>query len=175
MPPVHACTRASPHVYGMCMVHVHGMRAGMPFLERVEFPDEWLVAEHHNVIHDGWQGNGTLELELCYGKDKAAIRVLPWLAYGCSIGARVFIRKQGAPFGQCATVQRILGDDLPRHLPRISQCISPASRVYLGRCATVQRILGDDRVVARVDGFSKVMAMPCSSMHPLHVCTWASG
>jgi len=37
--------------------------------------------------------------------------VFPWLAYGCTIGARFLVRKLGAAEGQCATVQRILSDD----------------------------------------------------------------
>ena len=84
---------------------------GQPFLERVEFPDDWLVAEDHGVVHDGWQGNGILDLELTWNKAVATIRVLPWLAYGCTVGARFLIRKLGMAEGQCATVQRILGDD----------------------------------------------------------------
>ena len=84
---------------------------GQPFLERVEFPDDWLVADDHGVMHDGWQGTGILDLELTWNKAVATIRVLPWLAYGCTIGARFLIRKQGSAEGQCATVQRILGDD----------------------------------------------------------------
>ena len=48
---------------------------------------------------------------LTWGKDVATIRVHPWLAYGCSVGARFLVRKVGAPSGQCATVQRILADD----------------------------------------------------------------
>ena len=84
---------------------------GQPFLERVEFPDDWLVAEEHGLMHDGWQGTGILDLELTWNKAVATIRVLPWLAYGCTIGARFLIRKLGMAEGQCATVQRILGDD----------------------------------------------------------------
>ena len=44
-------------------------------------------------------------------QDVAIIAVEPWLAYGCSLGARVNIRNLGASHGQCATVDRILGDD----------------------------------------------------------------
>ena len=84
---------------------------GMPFLDRVEFPDVWLLAEDHGVMHDGWQGEGTIEVELTWGKEVATILVHPWLAYGCSVGARFLIRKLGMPYGQCGTVQRILGDD----------------------------------------------------------------
>ena len=43
----------------------------MPFLERVDFPDEWLIADEHGVVHDGWQGNGLLELELSWNKETA--------------------------------------------------------------------------------------------------------
>ena len=84
---------------------------GQPFLERVEFPDDWLPCEDHGVVHDGWQGSGILDLELTWNKQVATIRVVPWLSYGCSVGARFCIRKLGAAEGQCATIQRILGDD----------------------------------------------------------------
>ena len=81
---------------------------GMPFLERVEFPNEWYVAEDYDLNNDGWQASATLELEIVWGKEVATITVQPWLAYAASIGARMVLRKQGAPSGQCATVQRIL-------------------------------------------------------------------
>ena len=84
---------------------------GMPFLERVDFPDDWIVADEHGLDHDGWQGAATLDLELTWGKDVATMRVHPWLAYGCSVGARFLVRKTTANNGQCATVQRILADD----------------------------------------------------------------
>lgn len=45
----------------------------MPFLERIEFPDEWVLAEG-DLAHDGWQGSGTLELELICGKVRACGR-----------------------------------------------------------------------------------------------------
>ena len=84
---------------------------GMPFLARVEFPDEWVMAEEYGVYNDGWQGLASLEVELTWGKAVAIIIVKPWLAYGASTGARLLIRKLGASSGQCATIQRILGDD----------------------------------------------------------------
>ena len=85
---------------------------GMPFLERVEFPDEWLLADEHGVEHDGWQGDGNLQLELKAGGGGVyTMEVQPWLAYGCSEGTRILIRKRGTAEGQCATVQRILSDD----------------------------------------------------------------
>ncbi|KOO22422.1 putative leucine rich repeat protein [Chrysochromulina tobinii] len=34
---------------------------GMPFLARVEFPDEWVMAEEYGVYNDGWQGLASLE------------------------------------------------------------------------------------------------------------------
>ena len=60
---------------------------GMPFLERVEFPDDWLLANEHGVVHDGWQKEGVLDLELQWGKEVATIRCFPWLGYACSVGA----------------------------------------------------------------------------------------
>jgi len=36
---------------------------GMPFLERVEFADDWMLAEEHGLMHDGWQGSGAIELD----------------------------------------------------------------------------------------------------------------
>jgi len=83
---------------------------GMPFLERVEFADDWMLAEEHGLMHDGWQGSGAIELELTWGREVATVKVYPWLAYGCSIGARMLVRKGKEIFG-CATVQRILADD----------------------------------------------------------------
>ena len=83
----------------------------MKFLERIEFPDEWVMGDECGLEHDGWQGDGTIDLELVCGKDVATIQIQPWLAYSCSVGARINIRSIGAPQGQCATVDRILGDD----------------------------------------------------------------
>ena len=82
-----------------------------PFLDRVQFPDEWVLVEDCGLEHDGWQGEGILDLELACGKDVAMLRMYPWLAYGCSIGARINIRNVSDAKGQCATVHRILGDD----------------------------------------------------------------
>ena len=84
---------------------------GMPFLERVDFPDEWVIAGDHGLVHDGWQGAGELDLELNWGGQIATMRVYPWLAYGCSVGARFLIRKVSQSSGSTATVQRILADD----------------------------------------------------------------
>ena len=84
---------------------------GMAFLERVDFPDEWLVAGPHGLEHDGWQGTGFLELELNWDGKTASILAHPWLSYGCSVGARMLIRKRNVAEGQIATVQRVLDDD----------------------------------------------------------------
>jgi hypothetical protein len=81
------------------------------FLDRVEFPDEWMLAEDYAVHNDGWQGKCDLELELVWGKEVATITVQPWLAYSASVGARIIVRKVSQPFGQCATIQRVLQDD----------------------------------------------------------------
>ena len=70
-----------------------------------------MLAEEHGVVHDGWAGNGMIELDLTWNRDVATIKVHPWLSYGCSIGARFLIRKAGQPEGRCATVQRVLADD----------------------------------------------------------------
>ena len=83
----------------------------MAFLERVDFPDEWIVGETHGLEHDGWQGGACIELELRWEAKFACVQVKPWLAYGCSVGARMLIRKRTASEGKCATVQRILDDD----------------------------------------------------------------
>jgi len=45
------------------------------------------------------------------GKDVATIQIFPWMAYSCSVGARINIKAIGASVGQCATIDRILGDD----------------------------------------------------------------
>ena len=82
-----------------------------PFLDRIQFPDEWVLADDCGLEHDGWQGDGILDLELTCGKAVATIRITPWLAYGCSTGARINIRQAGSSQGQCATVHRILTDD----------------------------------------------------------------
>ena len=42
-----------------------------PFLERIEFPDQWVLADECGLDHDGWQGPGILELEVC---DRASPR-----------------------------------------------------------------------------------------------------
>ena len=82
-----------------------------PFLERVEFPNDWFLAEEYGVSNDGWQSAASLELEIVWGKEVAVVEVQPWLAYASSIGARIMLRKLGAASGQCATVQRVLQDD----------------------------------------------------------------
>ena len=94
---------------------------GTPIEDRVEFNNEWKVGSEHGLVHDGLQGDGSLELRLDWkvehedtGKTEAKvalIKVNPWLAYGCSEGARLSIRKPGGTEGRCATVQRPLRDD----------------------------------------------------------------
>ena len=41
----------------------------------------------------------------------ALLRVVPWLSYACSEGARLAMRKPDQTEGRCATVQRTLRDD----------------------------------------------------------------
>lgn len=92
-----------------------------------------LPGDEYGLEHDGWQGEGMVQMELKWSlpsdvkgkppiQHRATVCIRPWLAYGCSVGARFQIRKLGSAEG---------------------------------KCATVQRILADDRCVARVDGFDK--------------------
>ena len=89
---------------------------GTSLVERVEFPNEWLVGEPHGLSHDGYQGEGQLDLRLEWraeagGHHAATLRVTPWMAYACSVGARFSIRKPGEAEGRSCTVQRTLPDD----------------------------------------------------------------
>ena len=69
----------------------------------------------------GLQGDGELELRIDWKVENeqtgamearvALLSVNPWLAYGCTEGARLSMRKPGALEGKCATVQRTLRDD----------------------------------------------------------------
>eukprot|EP00966_Prymnesium_polylepis_P143092 3302784-Prymnesium_polylepis.1 len=84
---------------------------GMTFMQRVSFPDEWLVGDAHGIEHDGWQGGGMLDLELRWEDQVARITAYPWLSYGCAVGTRILMRMMGQAEGQIATVQRIFDDD----------------------------------------------------------------
>lgn len=64
-----------------------------PFLERVEFPNDWFLCEEYSLNNDGWQSAATLDLEIVWGREVATITVQPWLAYSVSIGARLALRK----------------------------------------------------------------------------------
>ena len=37
---------------------------GTEFIDRVEFPNEWRVGDVHGLVHDGLQGDGSLELRI---------------------------------------------------------------------------------------------------------------
>ena len=96
---------------------------GTPFIDRVEFPNEWRIGDEHGLIHDGLQGDGELEIRLEWRVEDpkkndgtlilsaAMINVNPWLAYGCAEGARMMMRKATDTMGKCCTVQRTLRDD----------------------------------------------------------------
>ena len=89
---------------------------GTSLAERVEFPNVWLSAEQHGLMHDGYQGEGALDIKLEWRKETGGmemiiIRVTPWLAYACSLGARFQLRKPGDAEGRTCTVQRVLPDD----------------------------------------------------------------
>ena len=93
---------------------------GTPFVDRVEFPNEWRVGDEHGLIHDGLQGDGQLEMRLEWKAEKpdgslqahtAIIKANAWLAYGCAEGARMMMRKATDTMGRCCTVQRTLRDD----------------------------------------------------------------
>ena len=89
---------------------------GTSIVQRIEFPNEWLLAEVHGLQHDYYQGEGTLDLKVEWRKEggvaeQIIIRVTPWLAYACSLGARMQMRKPGEAEGRMCTVQRVLPDD----------------------------------------------------------------
>ena len=96
---------------------------GTPFVERVEFPNEWRVGDEHGLIHDGLQGDGELEMRIEWRVEdpkkndgslilhSAILKVNAWLAYGCAEGARLMMRKAADTMGKCCTVQRVLRDD----------------------------------------------------------------
>ena len=88
---------------------------GTPFMERLDFPNEWRVGDEHGLVHDGLQGDGYIELRMDWkheGESRCALlRVNPWLSYACSEGARLAMRKPEQTEGRCATVQRALRDD----------------------------------------------------------------
>ena len=37
---------------------------GTSLVDRVEFPNVWLSAEQHGCMHDGYQGEGALDLKV---------------------------------------------------------------------------------------------------------------
>ena len=93
---------------------------GTPFVDRIEFPNEWKMGDEHGLEHNGLQGDGCLLVKIEWKEPKsethlvphaALIKCNPWLAYGCAEGARVMIRKATDTQGKCATVQRTLRDD----------------------------------------------------------------
>jgi hypothetical protein len=89
---------------------------GTPLVERVEFSNDWLLADLHGVQHDYYQGEGTIDLKVEWRKETGGvesimIRVTPWLAYACSVGCRMQLRKPGEAEGRTCTVQRVLPDD----------------------------------------------------------------
>jgi hypothetical protein len=93
---------------------------GTPFMDRLDFSNEWRIGDEHGLVHDGLQGDGYIELRMDWkikegpgmGESRCALlHVNPWLAYACSEGARLAMRKPEQTEGRCATVQRTLRDD----------------------------------------------------------------
>ena len=86
----------------------------VPFHSRVEFPERWLPAAQHGMVHDGYQGEGVLDLHCEWRvgkkKNKVRVRVVPWLAYSCAKGARVSIRSLGSAKGYSATIDRMISN-----------------------------------------------------------------
>lgn len=85
-------------------------------MDRVEFKNEWYCAEQHGLLHDGYQGDGALDIKVEWkkeggGQEMVLLRVTPWLAYACSLGARFMMKKPGDADGRTCTVQRVLPDD----------------------------------------------------------------
>ena len=107
--------------------------AGTAFEDRVEFNNDWKFGSEHGLVHDGLQGDGHIDLRMDWkteegGRGCALLRVVPWLSYGCSEGARLAMRKPEETEGRRATVQRSsrpLNCDL-----RVSVCV----------CATRKRV-----------------------------------
>ena len=75
----------------------------------------WRFGYEYNLQHDGLQGDGSLEARVEWKdgltKHVVVLRLDPWLAYGCSEGARLSIRRPGSLEGRSGTVQRTLRDD----------------------------------------------------------------
>ena len=95
------------------------MAAGrdVPFQTRAEFPNKWLSAAEHGLVHDGYQGDGVLDLRLEWRtegkkgkKVSVTVQCLPWLAYRTSKGARVSIRSLGAAKGYSGTIDRMISN-----------------------------------------------------------------
>ena len=90
--------------------------------------------------HDAYQGEGTLDIRIEWRKEGGGVeqiimRVYPWLAYACSLGARMQIRKPGEAEGRTCTVQRVLPDD--RCVVRVDGAL--AFRIMFWLCRAVQR------------------------------------
>ena len=83
-----------------------------PFLERIEFPDEWLPRRGVRRRARRLAGRGHARARADVGQGRGDDPTVPWLAYWCSVGARLIIRKASAPQSASARPsQRILGDD----------------------------------------------------------------
>ena len=105
---------------------------GTEFVDRVEFPNEWRVGDVHGLVHDGLQGDGSLELRIDWKVENektgalearvALLTINPWLAYGCSEGARLSMRKPGGTEGRCAYGEVLLLLSLQQVLAKHSTC-----------------------------------------------------
>ena len=85
---------------------------GQPLEERVAFDNAWLDGEQHGLIHHAAQGPASIEVIIKIDeKQKVVLLVCPWIAYGCSLGARFLIRKFGETQGKIGTVKRVMNVD----------------------------------------------------------------
>ena len=85
---------------------------GQPLEERVVFNNAWLLGDPYGVVHHAQQGSGSIEVSIKIDdKNSIVLIASPWLAYGCSLGARFLLRRFGETQGRIGTVKRMMNDD----------------------------------------------------------------
>ena len=51
---------------------------GTGIVDRVEFKNEWYCAEQHGLLHDGYQGDGALDIKVEWKKEGGGGRNARW-------------------------------------------------------------------------------------------------